>query len=217
MDGGATWRRAEGTTAWTYAWAPNVTGSVTIKSRSTDDSGNIEMPSGGMVVTVTQATGQSTIWPGTTVPATPASGDTGAVELGVKFQSSTSGRITGIRFYKGAGNGGTHVGNLWTAGGVLLASATFAGETATGWQQVNFASPVAINAGTTYVASYFAPQGRYAFNANYFATAVTSGPLTALATGTSGGNGVYRYGAASSFPTSTYNANNYWVDVVFVP
>ena len=27
--------------------------------------------------------------------------------------------------------------------------------------------------------------------------------------------GVYSYGAAGSFPSSTYAASNYWVDVVF--
>jgi hypothetical protein len=31
----------------------------------------------------------------------------------------------------------------------------------------------------------------------------------------SGGNGVYVYGSGG-FPTISYNANNYWVDVVFV-
>ena len=36
-------------------------------------------------------------------PATPSSGDTCAVELGVKFRADVAGTITGIRFYKGAG------------------------------------------------------------------------------------------------------------------
>ena len=31
----------------------------------------------------------------------------------------------------------------------------------------------------------------------------------------SGGNGVYRYGASSSFPTASYRNTNYWVDAVF--
>ena len=39
-------------------------------------------------------------------------------------------------------------------------------------------------------------------------------PLPALADGASGGNGVYKYGT-SGFPTQTFNASNYWVDVVF--
>ena len=43
-----------------------------------------------------------------------------------------------------------------------------------------------------------------------------TGPLTALADGAAGGNGVYRYGAGG-FPDQTYNASNYWVDVVFGP
>jgi hypothetical protein len=45
---------------------------------------------------------------------------------------------------------------------------------------------------------------------------VDNGPLHALKNGVSGGNGVYRYGGIA-FPTSTFNSNNYWVDVVFVP
>lgn len=45
---------------------------------------------------------------------------------------------------------------------------------------------------------------------------VDSGPLHALANDAGAGNGVYRYGT-SSFPTETFNATNYWVDVVFQP
>ena len=40
-------------------------------------------------------------------------------------------------------------------------------------------------------------------------------PLHALQDGVSGGDGVYRYGTASGFPSSTFNSTNYWVDVVF--
>ena len=35
--------------------------------------------------------------------------------------------------------------------------------------------------------------------------------------GADGGNGVFAYGASSSFPSSTYNGTNYWVDMVFLP
>src|SRR5262249_7222892 len=59
-----------------------------------------------------------------------------------------------------------------------------------------------------------APSGHYAFEANYFASSVKAGPLTFLADGQDGGNGLYRYGT-SGFPTNTYRASNYWVDVVF--
>ena len=43
---------------------------------------------------------------------------------------------------------------------------------------------------------------------------VDSPPLHALPSNTSGGNGVFTYGA-SVFPTHTFNNVNYWVDVVF--
>ena len=44
----------------------------------------------------------------------PQTTDTAAVELGVKFRADVNGYITGIRFYKGSTNTGTHVGSLWT-------------------------------------------------------------------------------------------------------
>jgi hypothetical protein len=123
-----------------------------------------------------------------------------------------------VRFYKSSANTGTHVGSLWTASGTLLARATFTNETASGWQQVTFSTPVAITANTVYVASYHTDVGRYAGDNGYFATAgVDNGPLHALKDGVSGGNGVYSYSSSPVFPTLTYNASNYWVDVMFSP
>lgn len=107
------------------------------------------------------ASGQSTIFSSTSKPTAVDSNDSGAVELGVKFVATTNGSITGLRFYKASTNKGTHVAHLWSATGTLLGSATFSNETTSGWQQVNFASPIAISANTTYVASYFAPVGHY--------------------------------------------------------
>ncbi|GAA3723012.1 hypothetical protein GCM10022399_44240 [Terrabacter ginsenosidimutans] len=156
-----------------------------------------------------------TIWTPSTVPSTIDQGDTNSTELGTKFKSDVNGQITGIRFYKGSGNTGTHVGSLWTSTGTKLASATFTNETATGWQQVSFASPVTISAGTVYVASFFAPNGHYAADSFYFSTGVDNPPLHALQDGVSGGNGVYRYTTSSAFPNSTYQAEGYYVDVVF--
>jgi hypothetical protein len=157
-----------------------------------------------------------TIWPTTSTPANPSAADPSSVEVGVKFTADVSGQVTGIRFYKGSGNTGTHVGSLWSATGTQLASATFTGETASGWQQVSFSSPVSVTVGTVYVASYFAPDGNYAADGGYFATAgVTNGPLHALRDGVSGGDGVYAYAGSSTFPTNSYNSSNYWVDVLF--
>jgi hypothetical protein len=136
--------------------------------------------------------------------------------LGVKFTADRNGLISGIRFYKAAGNTGTHVGNLWTASGTRLATATFTGETASGWQEVRFATPVPIAANTTYVASYHTNTGHYARDLDYFAIAgYDNAPLHALASGPSGGNGVFAYSSSSSFPSDMALWANYWVDVVF--
>jgi Domain of unknown function (DUF4082) len=141
--------------------------------------------------------------------------DPNAVEVGVKVRSDIGGVISGIRFYKLANNTGTHVVNLWNSSGGLLASATATGETASGWQVVNFATPVPIVANTIYVASYHSNAGGYAVDQNYFIVDVNNGALHAPSSGSSAGNGVYAYGANSTFPSGSYNASNYWVDVIF--
>jgi hypothetical protein len=157
-----------------------------------------------------------TIWPSTAAPVNASTNDNMSVEVGVKFRSDNDGYISGIRFYKGAGNTGTHTGTLWTVGGSQLATATFTNETASGWQQVNFATPVAVTAGIDYVATYHAPNGSYAADANAFSgKGVDNGTMHALADGVDGGNGVYQYSSATTFPTQTFSSTNYWVDAVF--
>ena len=159
-----------------------------------------------------------TIWPSTAVPGVVDEGPDNAVELGVKFKSDVAGTITGIRFYKADANTGTHVGNLWTSNGTLLATVIFSNETVSGWQQTLFATPVTITSNTVYVASYHANNGHYSADVNYFeGKGVDNPPLHAPANSVSGGNGVYRYGANSLFPNQSWNAANYWVDVVFQP
>jgi Domain of unknown function (DUF4082)/Abnormal spindle-like microcephaly-assoc'd, ASPM-SPD-2-Hydin len=164
----------------------------------------------------TFASAQVTIMKGSVTPSLVDSNDSAPVEVGVKFRSDTNGFVTGLRFYKASSNGGTHVGHIWSTTGVLLGSATFTGESRSGWQQVTFPSPVPVSANTTYIASYLAPRGHYSANTNYFTTkGVDSPPLHALANGVSGPDGVYLYASAGGFPTSTYQSTYYWVDVVF--
>jgi WD40 repeat protein len=157
-----------------------------------------------------------TVWDNTATPSILVDTDTAAVELGFKFRSDVSGFIKGIRFYKSSSNTGTHVGTLWNISGTQLATATFANETASGWQEVSFSSPVAITANTVYVASYHTNVGRYSKTENFFtSSSVDRPPLHALQNGTNGGNGVYQYSSPPAFPNSTYLSTNYWVDVVF--
>ncbi len=205
------------------ALAPASGYSVTVRGGAAapqvkDSAGNALAASSSWSFTTTAAgpACPCTIWAASATPAVASAADSGSVNLGVKFSSDAAGYITGLRFYKGSGNTGTHVGSLWSSSGQLLAQATFSAETASGWQQVNLAVPVAITAGTTYVASYLAPVGRYSFDGGYFNnTGVDRPPLHAPSSAVGAGNGVYVYGAASAFPSSTYNGANYWVDVVF--
>lgn len=164
------------------------------------------------------AVSTQTLWSESAAPKDPTDPDTNSVNLGVKFKSDVAGYVTGIRFYKGPENTGAHIASLWTRRGQLLATAKFANETSSGWQQVKFAVPVRIAANTIYIASYLAPNGKYANDDDYFATAgVDSGTLHALRNGAAGGNGVYRYSSTTAFPNSSYRATNYWVDVMFQP
>jgi Domain of unknown function (DUF4082)/Cadherin-like domain len=156
----------------------------------------------------------SSLFTGADTSGVTAANDANSVELGVKFIASANGQITGLTYYKSAQDTGTHVGSLWTTGGQLLAQATFINETASGWQTVTFNQPISVTAGTTYVASYHS-NGFYSATANYFTTNYTNGALTAPASSSSGGNGVYAYGTGSLFPTASYNASNYWVDVLY--
>ena len=217
-DGGSTWRRATGTTSWSYQFAPGVLGPASIRSRATDDSGNLEQPATNVPVTITQGNCPCSIWaPSLTVPWMVDSNDGAAVEVGLKFRTDVGGIVNGLRFYKSAANTGTHTGHLWTASGQLLASLTFTGESASGWQQMNFASQVIIQPGTTYVISYFAPRGHYSDDQFYLgASGVDSWPLHALKSGVDGPNGVFNYGA-SGFPTETWFSDSYGVDVLFTP
>ena len=162
------------------------------------------------------ATGDS-LWSNTYTPPENAYA-WGSYEVGVKFEASVSGTVTGMRFYKQTWmNGYSHVAHLWTAGGTLLATAGFTSETAYGWQQVQFASPVAIAANTVYIVSFSTGGGYFGITTGYFnGGGVTNGPLQALAGGTSGGNGVYHYGNGS-FPSFNGYGMNFWADVVFSP
>jgi hypothetical protein len=135
--------------------------------------------------------------------------DASAIEVGVRFSSDVAGQVLGVRFYKGTLNTGTHTGSLWSSTGELLATATFQGETGSGWETVLFSQPVTVAAGITYEASYSTTVGYYAVTVNGFADPLDRGHLHVPASG-----GVYHYG--SGFPDST-SAHNYWVDVIFRP
>jgi hypothetical protein len=157
---------------------------------------------------------ENSIWGNTGSPINADGNDGQPIEIGTKFRAAVNGYVTGIRFYKGVTNTGTHIASLWSVSGTQLATVPFTSETASGWQEVHFATPVYIKADTTYIASYFSPSGGFAISSGFFTNSGTNNPpLTALQTGVDGPNGVYKYGGG--FPNGG-NGANYWVDVLFM-
>ena len=234
-DGGQSWHPAtiNGADAqsvtWSYSWIAHGYPQTTVESRATDDSANLETPSDSQTLKVNCP---CSLWgpndnPNSVFFTQVDSGDTFATELGVQFTGSIDSEVTGIRFYKSALNTGTHVGSLWTAGGTLLAQGTFTNETATGWQTLMFSSPVLIQAGQTYIAGYYAPNGHYAETDGFFYPApaptplggatTTSGPWKALTASGTTENGLFSYSSSPTTPTDTYDAANYWVDPILMP
>ncbi|MFN6481906.1 MULTISPECIES: N,N-dimethylformamidase beta subunit family domain-containing protein [unclassified Nostoc] len=131
-------------------------------------------------------------------------------ELGMKFQSAKSGQITAIRYWKAVNETGTHIGRIWSATGSILGSITFSNETASGWQQQTLSNPVSILANTTYVVTVSC-NSYFGVTNNGLASPVVNGDIRSVA---DGNNGVF--GSLNSFPTNSYQNNNYFRDIVFI-
>jgi hypothetical protein len=144
--------------------------------------------------------------------------DSGGVELGVKFTADAPVKITGVRVYRV--DTGSLTGSLWKADGTLLATGQFTAYSgANGWQDLTFATPIQIQGGVTYIASYFAPTADYAFEWRFFAgRSLTVGPITAMESVEGDRNGVYCYVGEDCglFPTNSYWDTNYWVTPLWV-
>ena len=122
-DGGTTWHPATGTTSWSYSWIAHGAPSTTIRARAVDDTRQPRVvaaePQRRRRLPVHDGRAERDA-DGRRPAATPS-----AVELGVEFKADLDGSITGVRFYKATANTGTHIGNLWTTTGTLLARGTF--------------------------------------------------------------------------------------------
>ena len=209
LDGGISWSAATGTTSWSYTFLQRGLGSSPIRVRAMDDSANI----GPEAARAFNAQCPCSIF-GVEVPKVPATNDPYPVELGVRFVALADGFVTGVRFYKGAGNSGTHTGSLWSNSGERLGQATFTNESATGWQSVTFATPVAVAAGQAYVASYTAPSGNYALESwGFSARSRETGAL--MIEGGFGAPAGGRFANPGQFPSQSHQNSNYFVDVTF--
>ena len=222
VDGGLTWNVADGLEDWSYTFSPSGYGTINIQVRAWDEFGNVEtvgsLPSANSIAVSLTGPFNYSVFNQTYPQQAPLFvNDAIGVELGMKFRSSIPGYITGLKYYKGADVTGVHIGHLWDNNGNLLASETFVDETAFGWQTVPLSNPVLIQPNTTYVVSYFSPDGKYEKTVSFFNQSIQNGYLTGLASGTDGGNGVYVYNDSPAFPTETSVASNYWADVIMTP
>jgi hypothetical protein len=103
LDGGITWHPAMGRENWSYVFTTDNSGTLSVQSRAVDDSGNLEVPSPGITVTVNPATGSTpptittqpanqTVTAGQTVTFTAAA--TGSPTPTVQWQVSTDSGAT---------------------------------------------------------------------------------------------------------------------------
>ena len=150
-------------------------------------------------------------WCGWGEPAPASAANDGIpVNLGTRFVAGAAGTVSALRFYKPANETGAHTGYFWTSSGTLLGSASFTPTASGGWQTAALATPISVASGATYVVSY-STTGAYAYTAGGLSAPISSGPLTAPGST----NGVFAYGTAGLFPTASFNATNYFADVVY--
>jgi Domain of unknown function (DUF4082) len=171
-----------------------------------------------ILANVTNCSAQSVSIFGNTAPSPLSTYTDTPITVGVKFWSTKSGTVSAIRFYRATTNPGGYVASLYAASGSVLGSAKLAHESGPvpGWQVADFAAPISISPNTTYIAAYYMPS-----TSNYQAVpygltqGATTGPLTAPASSTVGGNGTYVHRRA--FPTTAWENANFLVDVLFTP
>jgi Domain of unknown function (DUF4082) len=175
---------------------------------------------------------------GNIVPPNIEANDFLPLTLGVKFQSSTDGYISGIRFYRGNASNRAYSVALWTESGELIGEGTVNQELASlpgnTWLEVPLLKNsarvrVPVKANTTYIASYYCVSGAYPYehfglDNDIIKNHELGGTLKALGGITYGGDGVYKYATPNTtslflneFPSQAYRNSNYFVDVVFSP
>src|SRR5262249_18362834 len=96
IAGTVSYNSGTNTATFTPTTSLSLTTVYTMTVSGAKDNANNTMSSTSWSFTTASNT-TATIWADTVVPSTPADTDTSAVELGVKFRSSASGYITGVR------------------------------------------------------------------------------------------------------------------------
>ncbi len=222
IDGGNTWKVANGTQNWSYTWTPTTVGTYDIFARAIDDSLNMPsvgaLPSHTIEVTPPPLPSAFSLFEPYVTPSGRLTNDGAALSIGTRFSAAEQGDVTALKYWRGLDDSGdTDVrdGRLWSANGNLLATVTFtSGPGESGWQVAELDTSVQIQANTEYVVSYHTNDNY--FSTEYFFQEDYADPFGMLSA-PGAGNGVYGYGNATVFPTQTWHSENYWVDVSFEP
>lgn len=166
---------------------------------------------------------------------TPSLGDVNngaAITVGATFVFAEDGQVTAIRFWAPTTNAGTYTAALYevttdddpagSGTGTELATAAVSSSSITAGQfnDITIAS-VDVEAGTYYRAAVHCTSGRIVATGGVFTSAaITNGNVTDIQHGTATPlgtlhNGTFTEGAALAYPASSFNATDYFVDVVF--
>lgn len=146
------------------------------------------------------------------------SADTAAINAGAKFKVNGAPYVQGVKFYKGSGNTGIHTAHLYDiTASTDLASAEYTDETSSGWQSVDFESPVQVQNTHDYMVWVQMPNGNYAVDgapggSNSFddhGQFGASDDVVYMPGGT--GTGVYSYSSDDTTVPSNTTGNNFWV------
>lgn len=132
------------------------------------------------------------------------------VELGVKFRPEKAGSVSAIQYYQGSKTSGVTEATLWSSTGRALSRVHFAESRTVGWRTIPLKAPVALKAGDSYVASYYAPKGAYPVTENDLTRARSQNGFALPSSA-----GVYSYDDQAPFPKQSYKGSNYMVDIVY--
>jgi len=152
--------------------------------------------------------------------------DTDYYTMGVQFSVDVSGAtLTAIWFYSASGAGVLPQDiALFAVSGQSLVhteSASWSGAAGSGWVRAPFSSPPALTSGVSYKACVIENTGDfewYSATGAYWSTGagsggITSGPVSAPNNaGGDGGQDTFNNGATLTYPDTSFNAANYWVD-----
>ncbi|HEX3079524.1 MAG TPA: DUF4082 domain-containing protein, partial [Puia sp.] len=184
------------------------------------------LPSTSSVIPSTAGTLASSVFNGVdpTISSVVNVGSDGQpLTLGMRFQVSVPGKITGISFWQNAIMDGAHTVALYDNTGttqLAQASATDVTGFPSRWRTITFTTAVTVTPGTTYVAAVFMGNNFYTWTTadpGTFNAPIVNGVMTGLMTNPPGNaNGVFDYSTSITFPTSHFTAGeNYWVDPAF--